>query len=174
MVYLGSGHRFLVLYGSHEIEVKDFGDPHNPLVEERVQLNEDIGFSIDIAFVGDETQVIVGFIDGQCAFVNMKSKAVTYFDHRLLEPLKVILPVSHLPPSQVPSVFLLSRGGTYRAFDFQQQYQDVAKFGAQMYFSDNRLFSFIIELDNDSKNTLGYSEPMTTIAFPIHQKGLKN
>lgn len=34
MVYLGAGHRFLVLYANSDLEVKDYTDPSNPITEE--------------------------------------------------------------------------------------------------------------------------------------------
>lgn len=113
--------------------------------------------------------MVVGFIGGRCAFVNMKTKALSIFEHRLPEPFKCLLTLRHLP--NAANFFMLSRGGTYRVWDFEGKYQDIAKFGANLYFDDNRLFSFMIELQNDAENSLMYDytgPPQTLVAFPIH------
>ncbi|TNV79227.1 hypothetical protein FGO68_gene10733 [Halteria grandinella] len=125
MVYLGTGHRFLVLYASCDLELKDFANPANPITEVSIQLGEDLSYPIDLDFHEDESKVIVGFVGSQCAFVDMKSKVVQFFDNRLPEPLKCVLALRHLP--RVANFFILTRGGTYRARDFNDKYQDIAK-----------------------------------------------
>lgn len=154
MVYLRTGNRFLALYSNSYLEVKDFIDSSNPIIEDMIKLVEDNSYPVDLDFHGDETHVIVGFVGGQCAFVNMKTKAFRFFDHRLPEPLKCLLAIRYLPSAA--NFFMLSRGGTYRARDFDEKYHDIAKFGENLYFDDNRLFSFIIELKNDTENNLMY------------------
>lgn len=96
----------------------------------------------------------------------MRTKEIKYLEHRCPEPLKHVKVLRHNVPNG--DFFVLTRGGTYRVWDRSEKYQEVAKFGHMLYLPDHRLFSFLIELENDERNSLGCTEQQTTVAFPIH------
>jgi hypothetical protein len=55
----------------------------------------------------------------------------------------------HLP-GELGHFFMLTKGGSYRAWNFDKGYQEIAKFHPSQFIMDyTRPFSFLIELEND-------------------------
>jgi hypothetical protein len=82
---------------------------------------------IDLDFHGDESQIIVGARGDVGAVVNMKTKSVNEFAHRLPHPLILVQFLKYFP-SPIGHFFLMSKGGAYRAWNSDLRFMNVAQF----------------------------------------------
>jgi hypothetical protein len=114
-----NGFRFIVLYAHNVIEIQNFSDPQNPVIEDTFEFMDTFGMATELDYYLDEQCIIVGFLGDQAAILNMRTKAVRSFDHRLPEPMKTIMVMRNIPGGDF---FMLSKGGTYRVWDQAGKY----------------------------------------------------
>jgi hypothetical protein len=81
----------------------------------------------DMDFNGDETQIIVGARGDVGALVNMRTRTVQEFPHRMPHPLILVQFLRHFP-SSTGHFFLMSKGGAYRAWNTDLRFMNVAQF----------------------------------------------
>ena len=126
---------------------------------------------VDLDFHGDESCILVGLRGDHCALVNMKTKSCSPFDHRLPHPLAMVNFLKYFKSStQQGHFFLMSKGGTYRAWNTDLRFMEVAQFHPSQFYTEySRPLSLFIELENDDQDTLGYHQvpQQTTVAFPV-------
>ena len=96
------------------------------IVVDSITMDISEGALLDLDFHVDESCIIVGFRGDVTALVNMKTKTVKEFSHRLPHPLTMVQFLRHLPGEG--HFFLLSKGGVYRAWNLNMKYMEVARF----------------------------------------------
>jgi hypothetical protein len=81
---------FLAGYRSNELELIDLStDP--PTLVDGMQLEiEEGGGIMDFDFHRDETQIVAGFRGDIGAIINLRTKTMNMFDHRLPHPLIMV------------------------------------------------------------------------------------
>ncbi len=107
----------------------------------------------------------------------MRTKTVNVFEHRLPNVFLLVHFLKHLPASNMAHFFMMSKGGTFRVWNTDLRFMDVAKFHPSQFLSDyTRPLSLFIELENDRNDSLGYHQVpnQTTVAFPVQGKDMKH
>jgi hypothetical protein len=108
------------------LEIKDISrDP--PILVDKIELQEDEGGLMDFDFYKDETNIIVGFRGDVANHVNIKTKAIHVFNHRLPHPLVLVQFLKHFEGGE-PSFITMSKGGVYRIWNMDYKCQEIAKF----------------------------------------------
>jgi hypothetical protein len=134
---------------------------------------------IDLDFHGDETCIVVGSRGDHGALVNMRTKSVNIFDHRLPHLLVMVHFLKLFPTSSgAQHFFLMSKGGVYRAWNTDLRYMDLAKFHPSQFYTEyTQPLSLFLELANDpEEDTFGYHQVpnQTTVAFPVQGKDVRH
>jgi hypothetical protein len=80
---------------------------------------------IDMDFHIDESMVIIGARGNVGAVVNMNTRTVKEFNHNLPHPLVMVQFLRYFP-APLGHFFLLSKGGSYRAWNTDLRYMSVA------------------------------------------------
>ncbi len=73
------------------------------------------------------------------------------FEHRLPQPLTMLQFLKHFPTSNnLGHFFMMSKGGTFRAWNTDLRFMEVAKFHPSQYYTEYvRPLSLFIEFPND-------------------------
>lgn len=80
-------------------------------------------------------------------------------------------------PAPLGHFFLLSKGGTYRAWNTDLRYMQVAQFHPSQFLTDfSRPLSLFEEMKNDENDILEYRQvpQQTTVVFPVQGKSMNH
>lgn len=119
---------FLRAYANNVIDIVDVSNLSEFKTIDKMIVGENEAYVVDLDFYRDETCIAMGCRGDIGLIVNMRTKTVTRFDHRMPHPISLIQFAKHLPDGAEPVFFMLSKGGVYRVMNMQLQYQEIAKF----------------------------------------------
>lgn len=150
---------FLRAYANNVIDVVDLSNLSDIKIVDSMVLGDNEAVVVDLDFYKDETCIAMGFRGDIGMIVNLRTKAIIQFEHRMPHPISLIQFAKHLPTGAEPVFFMLSKGGVYRVMNMQFQYQEIAKFHPSQFLQDfSRPLSLFIELENDGSDTLQYRD----------------